>query len=103
MDDQRKSTAENLTASLPELRQQVDKLDSELLKLLAERFKVTHQIGVLKQALLLPAADRAREAVQRDRIRSESESLGVNPDFAERIWRAIVDEVIQNHPGKSAE
>ena len=44
------------------LRGSIDNLDAALVYLLAERFKITQQVGLLKAANGLPPADPAREA-----------------------------------------
>lgn len=65
--------------------------------LLAERFKCTEQVGQLKARAGMPPADPARESVQIARLRSLSESSGLDPHFAEKILNVIIAEVIRNH------
>ena len=91
------AAAIDVTVSLPELRQSIDNLDLAILTLLAERFKVTDRIGALKQKLGLPAIDPDREASQRQYVRATARSLGLDPDFAENIWRLVVNQVVRNH------
>ncbi|HUF44088.1 MAG TPA: chorismate mutase, partial [Aestuariivirgaceae bacterium] len=43
------------------------------------------------------AADPGREAVQVARLRALAEQSHLDPDFAERLIRFIIDEVIRNH------
>ena len=47
---------------LLEVREKIDAIDRKLLELLAERFALTHQVGLLKANLELEAADTVREA-----------------------------------------
>lgn len=42
------------------LRQSIDNIDAALIHLLAERFKATQSVGVLKARMDLPPADPAR-------------------------------------------
>lgn len=86
-----------VTLSLPELRRSIDNIDSAILTLLAERFKITNRIGALKQKLSLPAVDPAREASQRQHVRATARTLGLDPDFAENLWRLVVNQVVHNH------
>ena len=46
------------------LRQSIDNIDAALIHLLAERFKATQSVGVLKARMDLPPADPAREERQ---------------------------------------
>lgn len=82
---------------LHRLRASIDNLDAALVNLLAERFKCTEQVGRLKARAGMPPADPAREAVQIARLRSLSESSGLDPEFAEKFLNLIIAEVIQNH------
>ena len=58
-----------LDPELARLRASIDNLDSALICLLAERFKVTQTVGLLKADHGLPAADPDREAQQIARLR----------------------------------
>lgn len=84
-------------AELLRLRSSIDNLDAALVHLLAERFKCTEEVGRLKARAGMPPADPAREAVQIERLRSLSESSGLDPQFAEKFLTLIISEVIQNH------
>ena len=50
---------EQARVELDRLRGSIDNMDSALVHLLAERFKITQQVGVLKAAAGLPAPARA--------------------------------------------
>ncbi|MEM6972103.1 MAG: chorismate mutase [Pseudomonadota bacterium] len=84
-------------AVLAELRHSIDNLDAILVHTLAERFKCTQQVGRLKASHALPPADPAREAAQIDRLERLCADSGLDPDFARKVMRFIVDEVIRNH------
>ena len=51
-----------MAEELLRLRMSIDNMDAALVHLLAERFKITQQVGELKAAHGLPPADPAREA-----------------------------------------
>lgn len=89
--------AEDARAELSRLRSSIDNLDAALVHLLAERFKCTEEVGRLKARAGMPPADPAREAVQIERLRSLSESSGLDPQFAEKFLSVIISEVIRNH------
>ena len=82
---------------LARLRGSIDNLDSALVCLLAERFKVTQRVGVLKAELGLPPADPDREAEQIDRLRQLADDAQLDPEFAEKFLTFIVSEVVRHH------
>ncbi|WP_127358601.1 chorismate mutase [Actinacidiphila soli] len=79
------------------LRGSIDNLDAALVHLLAERFKATQQVGELKAAYDLPAADPTREAQQIERLRAMAEDAHLDPAFAEKFLAFIIEEVIRHH------
>ena len=88
---------DTIKARLDEYRSSIDNLDAALVFLLSERFKLTKKVGEFKRDHNLPAADPAREAVQVARLRALAEQSHLDPDFAERLIRFIIEEVIRNH------
>ena len=79
------------------LRHSIDNLDAILVHTLAERFKCTQEVGRLKATFGLPPADPAREAWQIARLERLSAESGLDPAFAKKFMRFIVDEVIRHH------
>ena len=82
---------------LEEYRSSIDNVDASLIHLLAERFRITHQVGVYKAENGLPAEDKEREAEQVIRMRQLTEDAGIDPVFSEKFLRFIIDEVIRHH------
>ena len=79
------------------LRSSIDNIDAALVHLLAERFKCTQQVGLLKAERHLPAADPEREERQVARLRSLADEAGLDPVFAEKFLSFIIAEVIHHH------
>ncbi len=79
------------------LRDSIDNMDAALVHLLAERFKITQQVGVLKATHGLPAADPSREAQQIARLRQLAVEAKLDPEFAEKFLSFVVAEVVRHH------
>ncbi len=82
---------------LARYRSSIDNIDAALVHLLAERFKVTQDVGRYKASAGLPPADLDREAHQVARLRALAEESGLDPVFSEKFLRFIVAEVIHHH------
>ena len=91
------SDAERAQALLADLRKSIDNLDAVLVHTLAERFRCTQTVGRLKAEHDLPPADPAREARQIERLEKMCAESGLDPEFARKFMRFIVDEVIRHH------
>lgn len=79
------------------MRQSIDNMDSALVHLLAERFKITQRVGELKASHGLPPADPNREQEQIARLRALAEDANLDPEFAEKVLNFIVAEVVRHH------
>jgi chorismate mutase len=84
-------------SELLRLRASIDNMDAALVHLLAERFKITQQVGELKAAHGLPPADPEREAQQIARLRTLAEEARLDPEFAEKFLGFVVAEVVRHH------
>ncbi|GAB5448549.1 chorismate mutase [Gymnodinialimonas sp.] len=78
-------------------RESIDRLDAILIYTLGERFKHTQAVGALKAQHDLPPSDPAREATQIARLEDLSQRADLDPDFAKKLMRFVIDEVIRHH------
>ena len=83
--------------TLRRFRQSIDNIDAALVFLLAERFKVTQEVGRYKAKSGLPPADPGREDAQIARLRGLAKDADLDPEFSEKFLRFIIDEVIRHH------
>lgn len=90
-------TDAEVRVELERLRGSIDNMDSALVHLLAERFKVTQRVGELKAVHGLPPADPAREQRQIERLRALAADARLDPEFAEKFLTFIVGEVVRHH------
>jgi chorismate mutase len=97
--DDRPGTADapGVRPELDRLRASIDNLDAALVHLLAERFKCTQAVGVLKAEHGLPPADPEREAEQIARLRTLASEARLDPEFAEKFLTFVIGEVLRHH------
>jgi len=89
--------------ALLRLRASIDNIDAALVYLLAERFRATQQVGLLKARHAMPASDPQREEQQVARLRALAEAAHLDPEFAEKWFNFVVAEVIRHHVAAGAE
>lgn len=82
---------------LKEHRASIDRLDAIVVYTLAERFKHTRAVGVLKAENELPPSDPAREEQQIARLERLAAEADLDPEFAKAFLNFVIAEVIQHH------
>jgi chorismate mutase len=87
----------DVTAELSRLRDSIDNLDAALVHVLAERFKCTKEVGLLKAQHSMPPADPIREAHQIERLRRLAAEAKLDPEFAEKFLNFVIAEVLRHH------
>lgn len=85
----------NHTELLSEMRCEIDRIDTELLSLLAKRMQLSREIGNYKKAhgLSVLQAQRYNELLD-NRARKGAE-LALDPDFVKAVLRTIHDESVR--------
>ncbi|MDQ1157556.1 isochorismate pyruvate lyase [Sphingomonas sp. SORGH_AS 950] len=76
--------------NLGEVRTNIDRIDDQILRLMAERSRYVAQAGRFKTSAAT-VRDEARIRQILARIREKAARQGVNPDVAEATFRAMVE------------
>ena len=78
-------------AELNKLRQRLDEIDEEIVKLLAERFKIVRDIATIKLKLNLPVIDQSRE----DEVKKRWIELSSKLSIPTQLTLKILDVILQ--------
>lgn len=76
-------------------RAEINRLNEEILERLAERVEVARAIAEVKRRHGKPVVDKARERIVLDKARAQAQARGLDPDGAERVFRAIIDLCVE--------
>jgi isochorismate pyruvate lyase len=96
-----------MARSLPErervlapLRAEIDAIDAAMVDLLAKRFDVVKRVTEVKRAENLAALmpERVEDVV--DKVSAAAARKGLPPGLAERLWRGMIDWVVEYENGK---
>ncbi|MCH5231828.1 MAG: bifunctional 3-deoxy-7-phosphoheptulonate synthase/chorismate mutase type II [Muribaculaceae bacterium] len=83
------------TENLASLRQQIDRINDELLELLAKRMRVTCEIGRYKKEHKMPVIQQSRYNDLMERLVKNGEELGMSAEFIRNILSAIHEESVR--------
>ena len=86
-----------IVAGIELLRKSIDNVDTAIVSLLAERFKYTSQVGVLKAKAGFAPADYQREERQIERLRQVATEAGLDSEIAEMYREFVVNEAKKRH------
>lgn len=81
-------------ASMDDVREQIDRIDAQLVALLADRWGYVDRAWQLKATpdqAVVPW--RIQQVI--DRVRAQAEAAGAPPELAEALWRQIIGWGIQ--------
>src|SRR3546814_19189971 len=87
--------------TLKRYRESIDNIDSALVFMLAERFKVTQAVGRFKAEPALPAADPGREDRQIARLRPFADDAHLDPEFSAKFLRFLIATLIRHHDDRT--
>ncbi|WP_201192616.1 chorismate mutase [Pseudomonas fluorescens] len=90
-------TTPDVVTQLSAFRQSIDNFDSAIIHTLAERFRCTDQVGLLKAKYSLPPVDKDREQRQYHRLTTLAKEANLDPAFVEKLMELVISEVVQRH------
>ena len=76
--------------TLDQLRLRLTEIDRELVELVAERQRLSHEVARAKRATGIPTRDYRREREVILGVRTHATRVGVSPDVAEQILRLLI-------------
>ena len=79
-------------ADLDDLRARIDQLDGALIAIVAERLAVCRQVAAVKEGTDTPVIQPARVRDVVDTRRQQAIEAGIDPDFAEQLFRVLLTE-----------
>ncbi len=77
--------------NMAELRLQIDRLDRQLIALLAERAAYIDRATQLKPIEGLPARIDSRVNMVKANVRAQASTQGLDPELAESLWTQLID------------
>ena len=82
-------------ADLSQVRIEIDRLDNDLVDLIAERFGYVERAWQIKLAEKAAANVPWRNQQVIDKVRKRAADKGVSPDLCEALWRQMIGWFIQ--------
>jgi len=81
--------------SMEEVRREIDRIDEQMVELLAERFRYVDRAWQLKMGTSEGATVPWRIQQVIDKVRAHAEAKGLPPALAEALWRQMIGWFIQ--------
>ncbi len=75
---------------IEELRKEINRLNTEIVEKIAQRVEVAKAIGTVKKRRGLPIVDRGRETRVIEQVKGLAQSLNLDTDGTERVFREII-------------
>lgn len=83
--------------NLQNFRKEIDKIDSDICKLIAKRFKVTQKIGLYKIKNNLPLQDKKREAMMMQKFAKKAKFFKIDPVLLQKIFQLIIKKTKEGY------
>ncbi|MGS4945905.1 chorismate mutase [Meridianimarinicoccus sp. RP-17] len=89
--DDRPEIAPETCTTMAELRAVIDRIDDDLVSLMAARQACIDRAAEIKASEGLPAHIPERVSEVLDRVRARAQTTKLDPDLAVLIWRSMID------------
>ncbi len=81
--------------SLKEVREEIDKLDDEIVKLISKRARYIRQAVKFKNSIEeIKAKDRVDEVLQN--VRHKALALNLSPNLITKLYEIIIDDMVES-------
>lgn len=80
--------------SLQDVRESIDKLDDQIVELIATRNAYVKEAAKFKHSIDEIKGKERMEAVM-DRVRSRAMELGVSPNLLSKLYTIMIDEMVE--------
>lgn len=75
---------------LKALREEIERIDEQVLRLIARRMRIVEEIAEIKRDMGLSIVDEEREKTLLAKLKKRGEELGIRPEDVELIFRLIM-------------
>ena len=80
--------------SLEEVRNEIDKIDEEIVKLIAQRSKYVKQAAKFKESVEeIKSDDRINDVL--NHVRHLAGSLGISPNLVADVFKILIDKMVE--------
>lgn len=76
-------------------RKIIDELDTSLIKIIAQRFHIVHEVGLLKKQYNVNIIDKEREDKHKANLAELAKKESLDPDFIIKIFELIIKKSVQ--------
>lgn len=82
-------------SSLEEVREEIDKLDDQIVELIAKRNRYIHQAASFKESVEeVKAPERVDAVIQK--VRSKALSLNLSPNLIAKLYKIMINEMVES-------
>ncbi|WP_345980156.1 chorismate mutase [Sulfurimonas sp. HSL3-2] len=82
-------------SSLEEVREEIDKLDDQIVELIAKRNRYIHQAASFKESVEeVKAPERVDAVIQK--VRSKALSLNLSPNLISKLYKIMINEMVES-------
>lgn len=82
-------------SSLQEVREEIDKIDFEIVELIAKRNSYIHQAASFKNSIE-EVKDEDRIDTVKQRVRAKAIELDVSPNLISELFTKMIDEMVES-------